>query len=111
MGGREILRHTADYLGFVRDVAAAAHARQLTALQAAHEVELGPYSTLTDSERIVGNLERAFAELRGLQRGSPIDHPATFAEMVTFNGGKSSTLPRVTGMCRVNRTSTRPCRR
>jgi hypothetical protein len=41
-----------------------------------------------DSERIVGNLERAFAELRGLQRGSPIDHPATFAEMVTSNGGK-----------------------
>jgi len=88
VGGREILCHTADYLAFVRDIAPAAHARQLTALQAAHEIELGPYCTLTDSERIVGNLERAFAELRGLQRGSPIDHAATFAEMVTFNGGK-----------------------
>ena len=40
-----------------------------------------------DPERIVGNLYRAYSELRGEPLGRPID-PQAFADMVTYNGGQ-----------------------
>jgi hypothetical protein len=47
----------------------------------------GGYAKLTDSERIVGNLHRAFAELDGRDCGCPLDEAQCFADMVAFNGG------------------------
>lgn len=88
VGGPELLRQTTDYLEFVRDAAEAAYGRNLTALESAAELDLGQFAALSDSERIVGNLRRALAELGGLEPGGPIDHPSVFADMVAFNGGE-----------------------
>jgi len=46
------------------------------------------YASLTDTERIVGNLHRAYTELDGVDRGGPLDDPRCFADMVTYNGGQ-----------------------
>jgi cyclase len=86
-GGPGVLAETARYLKFVQDAAAKAHAAGMTPLEAAAELDLGRFAALSDSERIVGNLHRAYAELDGRDRGSPIDDARCFADMVTFNGG------------------------
>jgi cyclase len=86
-GGPEVLDETAGYLKFVQHAAAGAHAAGITPLQAAAELDLGRYAELTDSERIVGNLHRAYAELDGRERGSPLDEARCFTDMVAFNGG------------------------
>jgi cyclase len=56
-------------------------------LQAALEADLGEFADLLDSERIVGNLHRAYAELDGVERGAPIGMVA-IQEMVQYNGGQ-----------------------
>ena len=53
--------------------------------------DLGEFAGLTDPERIVGNLHRAYAELGGGERGALIDMRGALADMVTFNGGKPLT--------------------
>jgi cyclase len=76
------------YLFFVQDVATKAKSAGLSPLEAAQETDLGEFAELCDSERIVGNLHRAMAELEGADLGAPIDVIAAFMEMVEFNGGK-----------------------
>jgi len=60
----------------------------LTPLEAAQEAGPGPYADLLDSERLVGNLHRAYAELDGAAPGAPIDLFAALIDMVAYNGGK-----------------------
>jgi hypothetical protein len=50
-----------------------------------------PYADLLDAERIVGNLHRAYAELDGAARGTPIDVAAALTDMVAYNGGQPLT--------------------
>ena len=69
-------------------MAGPAHAAGLNPLQAAAALDLGRHAELRDSERIVGNLHRAYAEFRGQPRGCPLDDAACFADMVAFNGGQ-----------------------
>jgi cyclase len=77
------------YLRFVERVAADAHAAGLDPLSAARESDLGDFAALTDPERIVGNLHRAYLELDGHPRGTPLPDPAgVLADMVAFNGGR-----------------------
>jgi cyclase len=77
-----------EYLRFVQDTAAEATAAGISPLDAARQIDLGPYATLTDPERIVGNLHRAYAECAGARPGDPIDVPAAFVDMIAYNGGK-----------------------
>ncbi len=86
-GGPGMLRETAGYLEFVQKEAAGPHAAGLSPLQAAAGLDLGRYAGLSDAERIVGNLHRAYAELDGRERGSPLDDARCFADMVTYHGG------------------------
>jgi cyclase len=79
---------TGAYLRFVQVTAEQARAAGLTPLEAAREVDLGPFSELLDCERIVGNLHRAYAELGGVRPGEPIDLAAAFADMIAYNGGR-----------------------
>jgi cyclase len=76
------------YLRFVQDTATAARSAGLTPLDAAREADLGEFAELTDAERLVGNLHRAYAELDGAHPGAPIDLVAAFTDMVAFNDGK-----------------------
>lgn len=98
-----LIAGTLGYLRFVRERAVEAHAAGLSPLEAARATDLGTYAGLLDSERIVGNLHRAYAELDDFlggadfdddgdgpaaERGRRIDVAAAFADMVTFNGGR-----------------------
>ena len=87
-GLRERVRANRAFLArATRYLAAEAYATEVTPLEAAAGLDLGRYGGLTDTERIVGNLHRAYAELDGHERGSPIDDARCFADMVAFNGG------------------------
>jgi len=77
------------YLRFVQDTAARGKQAGLSPLELARETDLGAFAELSDSERIVGNLYRAYAELDGAEPGAPIDTRAALMDMVAFNGGQS----------------------
>ena len=86
--GSEVIDDVLGYLRFVWQLARQGKEAGLSPLQAALETDLGGYADLPDRERIVGNLHRAYAELDGADRGSPVDVLTAFADMVAYNGGK-----------------------
>ena len=86
--GPEVLQQCVDYLDFVLDTARAGMAAGLTPLQTARESDLGGFADLLDSERIVGNLHRAYADL---DNRTDLDLAAALADMITLNGGPLTT--------------------
>lgn len=89
--GPEVIGQVLGYLRFVQDVARRGREQGLSALDAARQVDLGEYAGWLDSERIVGNLHRGYAELDGAERGEPIDLIAAIGDMITYNGGRPLT--------------------
>ena len=85
--GPERIDAVEEYLLWVQDVARDGREAGLTPLEAARHADLGPWADLLDSERLVGNLHRAYAELEGGPMGQPIDIASAFADMIAFNGG------------------------
>jgi len=85
--GPEVIDDVCAYLQFVTELAAHAATSDVAPLEAARSVDLGRFAELTDTERLVGNLHRAMAELRGVDRGDTIDFTAALADMRTYNGG------------------------
>jgi cyclase len=70
----------------VLDIARRGLAAGLTPLETARQAELGEYAGWLDSERIVGNLHRAY---RDLDPGRPeVDVVAALTDMVSYNGGR-----------------------
>ncbi|KUJ67678.1 MBL fold metallo-hydrolase [Streptomyces albus subsp. albus] len=88
VGGPELIDQVLGYLRFVQQTARSGLEAGLTPLQTARETDLGPYAELADSERLVGNLHRAYAELKGAAPGAPIDAVAALDDMVSYNGGR-----------------------
>jgi cyclase len=86
--GPEAIEFALGYLRFVQEVARRGVAAGVPPLEAALSADLGRYAELTDPERIVGNLHRAYAESSGAEPGARLDVIAAFTEMVTYNGGK-----------------------
>jgi cyclase len=85
--GPEVLDDQEAYLRFVQDVARRGFDDGIPPLDAALAADLGPFAEWHDPERLVGNLYRAYSELRGEPLGAPID-PQAYADMITFNGGR-----------------------
>jgi cyclase len=81
-----LIATTIGYLEFVLSTAKAGRAAGLTPLEAARNTDLGGYAEWLDSERIVGNLRRAYYDLE--PTSNAIDVYGTLADMVAFNGGK-----------------------
>lgn len=77
------------YLEFVREHARRGYEAGTPPLALAQSLDLGPFAHLCDPERIVGNLHRAYSELRGEPRGAALSMNAIFPEMVEWNGGKA----------------------
>lgn len=86
--GPEVIDAVGGYLAYVQDLAKRGQDAGLTPLEAARDADLGPYADWLDTERIVGNLHRAYAELDGLEEGGPIDLSAAIGDMLAYNGGK-----------------------
>jgi cyclase len=87
----DLIDRVLGYLRFVQDTASAGRAAGLNPLDTARQTDLGPYAELSDPERLVGNLHRAYAELAGAAPGAPIDLAAALVDMVTYNGGQPLT--------------------
>ncbi|MEU2349543.1 MBL fold metallo-hydrolase [Modestobacter sp. NPDC049651] len=91
--GPAVIDEVLDYLRFVESLAREGVAAGVTPLELARATDLGRFADLTDPERIVGNLHRAYADLSGTveERGRPINVPAVLQEMVAYNGGRPLT--------------------
>jgi cyclase len=85
--GPEAINAQVAYLRFVQDLAQRGFDAGTPPLDLAMATDLGDFAALGDPERIVGNLYRAYSELRGEPLGTPID-PQAFADLVTYNGGR-----------------------
>ncbi len=85
--GPDVLDGMLAYLRFVEKLAADAFAAGTTPLDAARQADLGEFADLTEHERLVANLHRAYSELRGEPLGTPLDMATIFAEMAEYNGG------------------------
>lgn len=87
----ELLDDLTGYIGFVADVAAASYAAGLSALEAAEQHRDNPYRDWQETERLVGNLHRAYAELAAEESGNPewvrVAVPDVWPDLVAFNGG------------------------
>ncbi|MEV0621616.1 MBL fold metallo-hydrolase [Nonomuraea sp. NPDC050404] len=86
--GPEAYEPVESYLRFVQETARRGKEAGLAPLEAARQTDLGRWGELLDSERIVGNLHRAYAELDGQPLGAPIDLFTAISDMITYNGGE-----------------------
>jgi cyclase len=86
---RSLINATIGYLEFVLASARSGRAASLTPLEAAREIDLGEYAEWLDSERIVGNLHRAYRDLE--PSGGAVDVFGALGDMVAYNGGKPLT--------------------
>jgi cyclase len=86
-----VIEDVLGYLRFIQDLALGGKAAGLSPLEAARQADLGAYAGLTDSERVVGNLHRAYLELGGGDRGAPLDTAGALRDMVAYNGGRPLT--------------------
>ncbi|MFF5567458.1 MBL fold metallo-hydrolase [Streptomyces sp. NPDC012623] len=87
VGDASVYDETERYLRFVTELAAKSHTKGLTPLEAARSADLGEFAAWRESERLVANLHRAYAELDGLPEGSPLNAATVFADMTAMNGG------------------------
>ncbi|MET9804197.1 MBL fold metallo-hydrolase [Streptomyces sp. NPDC006368] len=79
---------TERYLRYVAELAEEGHAKGLTPLEVARRADLGEFASWRESERLVANVHRAYAELDGEPEGSPLDVAAVFGDMTAMNGGE-----------------------
>jgi cyclase len=86
--GPAALQDQLDYLRFVQSLASDAVASGTTALEAARQCDLGRFAEWHDTERLVGNLHRGMAEVRGLEPGGDMDILGPIGEMIELNGGR-----------------------
>jgi cyclase len=69
------------YLEYVRAESSRYYAQGLSALEASKRIDLGPYASWTEPERLLFNVERAYRELRGESFDAPIDAIELFRGM------------------------------
>ena len=73
-----------DYLAHVRDEATRLHGEGLPVLEAADRIELGPWRSWNEPERLVFQVDRAFREARGEPWDAPVDAVALFEDAATL---------------------------
>ncbi|WP_030768291.1 MULTISPECIES: MBL fold metallo-hydrolase [unclassified Streptomyces] len=78
---------TERYLRYVDELAREGRAKGLSPLEVARQADLGEFGAWRESERLVANVHRAYAELAGLPEGAPLDILAVLTDMTVMNGG------------------------
>jgi cyclase len=86
--GPETFADQIDYLQWVQEVAKEGFDAGASPLEVAREAELGIFGDWLDPERLVGNLHRAYSELRGEARGTPLALGAVVPDIIAYNGGQ-----------------------
>jgi len=89
--GPEAIDDVGDYLRWLQEIARKGFEADASPLDVARDTDLGRFGEWLDRERLVGNLHRAYSELRGEPRGAPLPLPQAVADMVAYNDGQ---LPR-----------------
>jgi len=86
--GPEVMDDVEAYLTFIQETARQAFEAGLSPLEASRQADLGRFGEWHDSERIAGNLHRAYSELRWEPAGTVLDLAPMVADMVSLNGGQ-----------------------
>ena len=85
----QVIQDMENYLKFIQHIAKDGFSKGLSPLETALSTDLDTFSEWHDKERIVGNLHRAYSELKGEELGSKIDIKSAVSDMLTYNGGKT----------------------
>ncbi|GAA1781051.1 MBL fold metallo-hydrolase [Nocardioides hankookensis] len=84
----ELLDRQEQYVDWIAAIATESYAAGLTPLEAAQKaLQDSPYAAWPESERVVCNLHRAYAETTDYDAGHPLNIPHLWPEMVALNGG------------------------
>jgi cyclase len=86
VGGKELLDQNEGYLLWLQQLAKEGVQSGTSVLDLAAASPLGEFAELLDSERLIGNLHRAYAEQAGLPPGAPLEVLKAFQEMVAYHG-------------------------
>lgn len=86
VAGPEVIDDVAAYLRFVLDAARDGYAAGAAPLDVARALDLGRFAAWTDPERLAANLHRAYSELRGDPRATPLP-PDAIRDMLALNNG------------------------
>jgi len=86
--GPEVIDDMVAYLRFVQELARKSFDANVPPLEAAGQTELGRFAGWHDTERLAGNLHRAFSEIRGEPLGIGLDLDPIAADMIAYNGGQ-----------------------
>ncbi|MFF4267279.1 MBL fold metallo-hydrolase [Streptomyces virginiae] len=78
---------TERYLRYVDELAREGLTKGLSPLEVARQADLGEFGAWRESERLVANVHRAYAELAGRPEGAPLDILAVLTDMTVMNGG------------------------
>ncbi|MEO8605887.1 MAG: MBL fold metallo-hydrolase [bacterium] len=84
--GVEGLREMQAYLRYIRSESAVHFAAGRTVEEASMRIDLGPYASWTEPERIVFNVARAYRELRSEAWDTPVDVSWVLHSMFTLRG-------------------------
>ncbi len=84
--GPEVIDDVETYLHFVQDAAARGFAAGAEPLEVARGLDLGRFGAGHDGERLAANVHRAYSEMRGEPRATPLGREAV-TDMITYNGG------------------------
>lgn len=86
--GPDVIDGIEAYLRFIQETAKAAFDSGLAPLDAARQTDLGRFAGWHDTERIAGNMHRAYSELRNEPLGTVLDLGPIARDMVALNGGQ-----------------------
>lgn len=85
--GPEVIDDQVAYIRFVQELARTGAAAGRSPVDVATEADLGRFAAWTDSERLVGNLHRAYSEIAGEPLGVALPFDEIVEDMVAYNGG------------------------
>jgi len=87
IAGPAVLDDLLAYAEWLTALARDGFSRGREPLEVARRADLGRFATWREGERLVGNLARAYSELRGEPWGAPLDLVAVVGAMIELNGG------------------------
>jgi cyclase len=86
--GLEVVDDMVAYLRFVQELARESFGANMPPLEAARQADLGRFAGWHDTERLAGNMHRAFSEIKGQPLGTGLDLGPIVSDMIAYNGGQ-----------------------